>query len=397
MPLHPHSGRQTEQMKHTRLIIIGAGASGLYLSGRIPHSILIERQRACALKLLMTGNGQGNITTDESLADFLTHYHEKKSFVTPSLSAFPPAAIREFFRKRGVETLVREDGRVFPSAGRSSVLRDALLSEAGEIITENRVLGVSKKDGLFRTETEKGIFLSDFLVISTGGASYPKTGSSGDGYVFAGSFGHRIITPHPALSSLIIDPSPSSLEGVSLDSVTLSSGSIRKSGALVFTHDGISGPAAESISRYISGWTEISVSFKNGFHAADMKGENGKTNAVNALKKITNLPRSLLVYLFPTLSGRNTASVTKEEMKEIGRKISNLRLKAKCSPLEKATVTCGGVDTAEIDRRTMESKIVSGLYFTGEVIDVDGECGGYNLSFAFASAEAAARDILRKL
>lgn len=383
-------------MSDYRVIIIGGGASGLFLHSLVPSSLLVEKNSVCGVKLLITGNGSCNITHDEDSASLCTHYYEKRSFVTPALYAFPPSAVREYFSSLGVGTYSRSDGKVFPVTDKSSDVRDALLGNGRNILNEAEVKRVAKDGDLFTVETTKGTFYSTFLVIATGGVTYPKTGSTGDGYAFARDFGHTVIPPRPALSSLSIGMDTSALEGVSLDSVTLSAGKKKETGAVVFTRHGIGGPAAQNISHWIEGETELRISFLPSFDINAVKRENGKTGIITALRRLTALPHSLLLFLFDSIKDKNTASITKEELFSIEEKMTRLTVTARTDGVKRAMVTTGGVNTREIDAKTMESKIVPGLYFTGEVLDVDGECGGYNLTFAFASAFLVSKDIRKR-
>ena len=379
-------------------IIIGGGASGLLISHLLPSSLLIEKNSQCGLKLLITGNGACNITHDENIREFVTHYYEKRAFVSPALYSFPPEKIRAFFLSQGVETYIREDGKVFPVSMKSLDIKDALLRGNRNILYETEVLSVTKVDGVFLVETTNGTFLSSVLVIATGGKSYIETGSTGDGYRFAQSLGHTITELRPALSPLKTEMDVSSIEGVSLSDVTLSIGKISYSGPVVFTRRGISGPAVQNISRYVSGKTELIVRFVPSFNPDEIKKKNGKSNIINALHSITDLPSSFLSFLLSDIEEKNVASVTKNEIREIERRLLHTSLSVTQDGGEKkAMVTRGGVSTGEVDSRTMESKIVPGLYFTGEVLDVDGECGGYNLSFAFASANLAAESIRKRM
>ena len=382
----------------SKVIIIGGGASGLMLRHLLPSSLLIEKNSRCGLKLLITGNGACNITHDEEAQSFVTHYNGKKNFVSPAVYSFPPRKIREFFSSAGVDTFIRDDGKVFPSSKRSEDIRNALLGDDEGILYDTAVRSIRKDGEIFTVETDRGVFTSKIVVIATGGMTYPKTGSTGDGYRFASAFGHTVIPTHTALAPVRIDADTSYLEGVSLESVTLKAGREKEHGPVVFTRRGLGGPAAENISRFIPQRTELTISFLDSFNAEDIKKENGKAGVLTSLHRITSLPSSLLEYLFPMLMKKNTASVTKEEMRIITDKLTDWKVRAEAeSSLEKAMVTSGGVDTSEIEKKTMESKIVENLYFTGEVLDVDGECGGYNLTFAFASAYLAAQDIRKKI
>ena len=382
----------------SKVIIIGGGASGLMLRHLLPSSLLIEKNSRCGLKLLITGNGACNITHDEEAQSFVTHYNGKKNFVSPAVYSFSPRKIREFFSSAGVDTFIRDDGKVFPSSKRSEDIRNALLGDDEGILYDTAVRSIRKDGEIFTVETDRGVFTSRIVVIATGGMTYPKTGSTGDGYRFASAFGHTVIPTHTALAPVRIDADTSYLEGVSLESVTLKAGREKEHGPVVFTRRGLGGPAAENISRFIPQRTELTISFLDSFNAEDIKKENGKAGVLTSLHRITSLPSSLLEYLFPMLMKKNTASVTKEEMRIVTDKLTDWKVRAEAeSSLEKAMVTSGGVDTSEIEKKTMESKIVENLYFTGEVLDVDGECGGYNLTFAFASAYLAAQDIRKKI
>ncbi len=384
-------------MSDYRVIIIGGGASGLFLHSLLPSALLIEKNSVCGIKLLLTGNGSCNITHDEERSSFVTHYYGKRAFVTPSIYAFPPTALRDYFSSLGVETYVRSDGKVFPVTERSSTIRDALLRSGSNILSEVEVKRTMKEGETFTIETTKGCFTSRFLVIATGGMTYPGTGSTGDGYAFSRSFGHTIITPRPALSSLSISLDTSAVEGVSVEEMTLSLGKKKTTGPVVFTRHGIGGPAAQNISHWITGDTELRISFLPSFVSSAVKEENGKTGIITTLRRLTSLPHSLLLFLFDDIKDKNTASITKEEIRAIEERLTHLKIRASTDGIKKAMVTSGGVDTSEIDAKTMESKKTGGLYFTGEVLDVDGECGGYNLSFAFASAFLAGEDIRKKI
>lgn len=381
-------------MKTYPVIIIGGGASGLLISHLIPSSLLIEKNTICGLKLLVTGNGACNITHDDDIRNFITHYYEKKAFVSHALYSFPPEKLRTFFSSLGVETYVRDDAKVFPVSMRSSDVRDALMKERRNVLTGKEVMSINKENGLFKVMTANEIYCSSVLILSCGGKSYPGTGSTGDGYKFAGELGHSIQEPHPALCPLRTEEDVSALEGISLSDVMLSIGKTSFRGPVVFTRDGISGPAILNISRYVSGKTELKIKFVSSFNTESIKKENGKCNIINALHRITGLPSSFLSFLFCDIKEKNVASITRNEIHDIERKLlTSVFTVSTDGGYRKAMVTAGGVDTTEVESKTMESKIVPGLFFTGEILDVDGECGGYNLSFAFASAHLVAETI----
>ncbi len=384
-------------MNHYRVIIIGGGAGGLFASHLLPSSLLIEKNSATGLKLLITGNGKCNITHSGEIEEIVTHYYEKKHFVTPSIYAFPPDKIRSHFSSLGVETYIRDDGKVFPISEKSSDVRDALLKGKQNVLYNTTVLSVTKENEVFIVKTDNGIFSSDFVILATGGMTYPQTGSTGDGYRLASTLEHTIITPEPSLSPLVFDIDTTILEGVSVKNVTLTIEKKSFSGDIVFTRNGISGPAAENISHYCQKGAELKICFVDNFESSNIKKENGKTNVINALSHLTSLPRSLLLFLFKSINNKTVAVLTKSDLHLIEESLLSFTLKVKGRNKNQAMVTKGGVDTKEVDSKTMESRKVKNLYFAGEILDVDGECGGYNLTFAFASAYTTVKSIKSRI
>lgn len=383
-------------MKKYNLIIIGGGPAGLMLRNIVKDSLLIEKKSECGLKLLITGNGSSNITHNGTPGETALHYYDKKHFVSPSLYAFPPSDIMDFFDKRGVPLSIREDDRVFPSSGKSRDIRDALLGDGENIIYNTSVKKVGKEDETFVVETDNGTYYSEYIALSTGGMSYTETGSDGSGYTILKALGHRIIPPSPALVSLKCGINTEDIEGVAVKNCTLKKGNISYTGAILFTKDGITGPAALNISRYYDKEDDLTVRFLDNFSPGDIKKMNGKKNALNALSSLTTLPESLLSFLFPSIREKNTASLSKNDLNKITSTLLSWIIRAKAGGMKRAMVTRGGVDTAYINKKTMESKIVENLYAIGEVLDADGECGGYNLTFALGSAVLAGNDINRK-
>ncbi len=384
-------------MKHYKVIIIGGGAGGLFLSHLLPFSLLIEKNSSCGLKLLITGNGKCNVTHVGEPEQISTHYYDKKHFVMSAIYAFPPDKIRAHFSSLGVETYVRDDRKVFPVSERSSDIRDALLREKQNILYNTTALSVEKKDNIFVVKTNNEEYSSDFLVLATGGITYPQTGSTGDGYSLAKSMGHTIISPEPSLSPLKLDIDTSALEGVSVKNVTLQVDKKTYSGDIVFTHNGISGPAVQNISHWVKKGTKLKIIFIENFDVYLLKAINGKTNVINALSRLLSLPHSLLSFLLKRIQQKTIATLTKPDLKFIEETLTSLTLTVNGRNTNGAFVTKGGVNTNEVDSKTMESKIVDNLFFLGEILDVDGECGGYNLTFAFASAYTTASTINNRI
>ncbi len=325
-----------------------------------------------------------NLTHKESPKELITHYYEKKSFVSSALGSFPPDKIISYFNSLGVDCVTREDGCVFPKAKNAEVVLNALLKNSGKIITSVKIEAITKDEDTFLVSTNKGAFSSPRLVIATGGQSYPGTGSTGDGYKIAKQFGHTIIPLKAGLSEIKLKENFPQLEGLSIERVKLKAGKAETCGDLVFTRRGISGPAPMRLSRFIEN-DKLSICFYP-LKEEILLNTKSKKSIKNTLKELTNLPSALLEALFP-FGEKNFAELGAKERKEIISKLNNFTVEASTTGLlGAATVTKGGVDTTEVDKKTFESKLVKGLYFIGEVLDVDGECGGYNLTFAFSSA-----------
>ena len=362
----------------------------------VKEAFLLEKMNQCGIKLLVTGNGASNITHSENIESFVTHYYDKRSFVSPSFYSLSPASLRKEFSSLGVETYTRSDGKVFPVSMKSLDIRDSLLSLVKNVKYNSEVLSIERKDDEYVVKTKEECYRAKIVVVATGGKSLEKSGSNGSGYDLLSSLGHTIIKPRASLVEIKVKDNIAELEGISLDDVTLKIGKASFSGPVVFTRAGLSGPASLNISHYKDLSDSLVISLFP-FTQDMLKKENGKLTIINGLRNITSLPHRLLSFLFP-FGKKQIASATKDEIKIIVEKLNRWELKIKnIDDYAKAMVTRGGVDTKEINNKTMESKINKNLYVLGELLDVDGECGGYNLNFAFASAYVAAQDIKKKI
>lgn len=383
-------------MKTYPVVIIGGGASGLFLSSLISNALLLEKNNRCGLKLLLTGNGQCNLTHNEERDSFVRHYYEKRAFVTPSFYNLSPLSIREYFKTLGLETYVREDNKVFPISNNSEDVVSLLLSRSKNIIYGADVKNITKDSISYIIKTDKDEIRANIVVVATGGKSYKKTGSDGSGYSILKNLNHTIVAPSPSLTPINVEEDISKLEGISLENVRVKIGDKTTTGAIVFTRQGLSGPAILNISRYQNENKCIKLSLY-ALKKEDLKKESGEMSVLNGLYKITHLPHRLLLFLFP-FSNKKIADVTKIELNEITETLNELKLTIReTKNFDKAMVTRGGVSTAEVNKNTMESKINKDLYIIGELLDVDGECGGYNLSFCFSSAYSAYLDIKTKI
>ena len=383
-------------MNYYPVVVVGGGASGLFFTHLVKEALLLEKMNQCGIKLLVTGNGASNITHSENIESFVTHYYDKRNFVSPSLYSLSPASLRKEFSSLGVETYTRSDGKVFPVSMKSLDIRDSLLSLVKNVKYNSEVISIEKEDDEYVVKTKEEDYRAKIVVVATGGKSLEKSGSNGSGYDLLSSLGHTIIKPRASLVEIKVKDNIAELEGISLDDVTLKIGKTSFSGPVVFTRAGLSGPASLNISHYKDLCDSLFISLFP-FTQDMLKKENGKLTIINGLRNITSLPHRLLSFLFP-FGKKQIASATKNEIKIIVEKLNRWELKIKnIDDFNKAMVTRGGVDTKEINNKTMESKINKNLYVLGELLDVDGECGGYNLNFAFASAYVAAQDINKKI
>ncbi len=369
-------------------IIIGGGAAGSFLSSLIPSAHLFEKTNILCSKLLITGNGACNVTHSEDIKSFITHYYDKKNFISPSIYAFGPERIREYLKAKGVETYIREDGKVFPTSNNANDIKNALVKDLKNIHLNEEVVSIEKKDNYFIVKTNKQSYEAKVVVCATGGASYPLTGSDGSFFTILKSLGHKIIPLRPALSALITDSiNTQKLEGITLNNVTLTHKKKKYTGPILFTKRGITGPMVMNMSRFVENNDEVILTFAN-LDKEEIKNQNGKTKCINAIHDLTLLPKSFLEVVL-SCSEKKVAELSKKDIQEIMENITSLKLNVKLDKLNLATVTKGGVDTTEIDKTTYKSKLVDNLYIIGECTDVDGECGGYNLTYAFSSAYCA--------
>ena len=401
-------------------IIIGGGAAGL-LAGveckRLGQSVLIiERNPRAGKKLAITGKGRCNITTlNTDLDDLISKYQRNGKFLYGAFSRFSVKDTMKYFENiLDIPLKVERGQRVFPKSDRAVDVIYSLLDEIGENILPNTSVLKFNLDGntISSVSTYKGDFEAKRYILATGGKSYPVTGSNGDGYTLAKEIGHTVVEPKPALVPIICSEKwVKDLAGLSLKYVTISAYQNRKKivssfGEALFTHEGLSGPIIIDMSRKIGdalekGDVSLSIDFKPAIEGeeldrrlqTDLKGL-AKKNLRTFLKGY--LPSSLIpifVELSNIPSSTHSCDITKQERENILNLLKDFRLTVKeIGTWDKAIVTSGGVSIKEIDPKTMKSKIVDNLYFAGEIIDVYGPTGGYNLQICWSSAIVAARD-----
>lgn len=402
-------------------LIIGAGAAGCLcavLCARGGERVtLLEKNEKTGKKLFITGKGRCNVTADYPPDEFLSGVVHGEKFLRSAIYSFTPENTKEFFRDLGVELVTERGNRVFPASGKSSDITrafDRALKAAGvDVKLDSEVKSVKFENRVFKVLTADGKeYTADNVVVATGGKSYPATGSTGDGYEIAKSFGHTVVKPVPSLASLFTEESVRELCGISLKNVTLSAVIADgkrldgKFGEMLFTDRGLSGPVALTLStelNRVSG-AVLHLDLKPALSHEKLEARilrDFEERKNGDLKNVTRalLPERLNLYVLKRAGlqpDKKVNSVTKEERKRLADTVKDFTFRLKSiAPFEEAVVTSGGVSLKELTPKC-ESRLQKGLYFVGEVTDCDAVTGGYNLQIAFSTAAAAAKDILSR-
>ncbi len=400
--------------------VIGGGAAGMMAAISAAEygarAVLIERNDRCGKKLKITGKGRCNVTNACDTREFLCHVLTNPRFLYSALGCMSTEDVQSFFESAGVPLKVERGRRVFPVSDRAEDIVSALvarLRECGVEIVHGRADGLIVSDGqVCGVRLGERQISADAVIVATGGRSYPGTGSDGDGYTLARSVGHEI---KPLIPSLVPLTSKSkicpALQGLSLRNVALK---IRECtsgrtvyedfGEMMFTHFGMTGPMILSASAHLDGMTagkyEAHINLKPALDEQELdarvRSDFLKYSNKDFLNSLGDLLPSKLIPTVVGLSGidgrKKVNSVTREERAALVGVLRDLRIKIDgFRPIAEAIVTKGGVDVAGINPKTMESRIVSGLYFAGEVIDVDAYTGGYNLQIAFSTGALAGK------
>ncbi|WP_319758485.1 NAD(P)/FAD-dependent oxidoreductase [uncultured Sphaerochaeta sp.] len=398
------------------VVIIGGGAAGLFLAANLPTSkaLLIEHKESAGKKILITGGGMCNLTNTKAKEDFLQHYGSRaqRNFLLPSFQAFPPTSLIGWFESKGVSLVTREDGKVFPASLDAHEIRDILVRESKARILYNSTISSLCKDGeYFHVQTDNGSFTCKNLVLATGGMSYPITGSDGSGYKLAKTLGHSIVPPKPALAAIMVDTYQwTHLAGNAIRSSYAEfhhpgekKRFLQATGDILFTHDGLSGPLILTASRELKAGDSITFSLLPMENKREVQEDllallssQPKKQISNILKEaglVTSLAQQVVreLSLDPTST---PAHLNKARRQDLIKMVTERRFVIKgIKGFNAAMVTCGGVSLKEVDRNNMQSKVVEHLYFCGEVLDVDGQSGGYNLQAAFSTAYCVAEHI----
>ena len=408
----------------TELAVIGGGAAGMFAavvaSGYGVNITLFERNEYLGRKLGITGKGRCNITNNGSVSKMIENIPGDGRFLYSALNAFSPSDTIEYFKSLGVKLKTERGGRVFPESDKASEVVNALrkaISSGGVSTINERVLSVFPNDEGFSVKTNLRQVDAKAVIIATGGLSYPRTGSTGDGYKFAESNGHTITQLRPSLVPLVTESNICSrMQGLALKNVRMTvidaSGKELFSdlGELLFTHFGLSGPLVLSASAHMRNFKDNKYCVKIDLKPA-LDEKKLDLRLLRDFEKFSNrdfenslselLPRKMIPVIVE-LSGiagtTKVNSITREQRKALLTLLKDFRINI-TGPrsIDEAIITAGGVSLKEVNPATMESKIVPGLYFAGEILDLDAYTGGYNLQIAWSTAHAAATAAAKKI
>lgn len=394
-------------------IVIGGGPAGMFAAitaaGRGKKILLLERNDRLGKKLLITGKGRCNVTNDCDADEILRNIPRNGRFLFSAMAACPPERVKRFFEDSGCALKTERGNRVFPVNDRSSSVLDALQKElrrSGVTVRTGRVTDILTENGkVTGVAVNKEIFFSDRVILATGGLSYPTTGSTGDGYELARRLGHTVTQTEGSLVPLEAGPDCADMQGLSLRnvSVKLLSGKgkvlFTDFGELLFTHFGVSGPTVLSASAHLKGeGCKLVIDLKPALDAGKLNDRILRDLQMYKNRSMENaltdlLPRSLIPVVLKRLSidlDLQANSLNKQQRRALVELLKAFPVEISGKrPVSEAIITSGGVKTGEIDPKTMESKLISGLYFAGEIIDCDAYTGGFNLQIAWATAYAA--------
>jgi predicted Rossmann fold flavoprotein len=395
------------------VIVIGAGAAGLIAAARAAERgkrvLLLEKGKKPGVKILMSGGTRCNITHACDARGIVDAFGPNGKFLHSALAAFGPYDVVALFEAEGVPTKVEETGKIFPVSNRAVDVLDALLRQlrrsGAELALAEPGTAITANDNGFTVTTPRRTLTCDKVVLTTGGQSFPGSGTTGDGYAFAAAFGHTIVPPRPALVPLKLDaPWVAGLRGVTLPKVGLrvldgEAVLTSRTGSLLFAHFGLTGPSPLDVSRAVSGHPNpkslvLEIDFLPGEteHVIDEflrveSAASGKQLLAGVLsRKLTRRLCDQLLVLCDLPPDRTAAALSKVDRQRLAAAVKRLRVPLTGTlGFEKAEVTAGGVALGEVDSRTMESKKHSGLYLAGEVLDLDGWIGGYNFQAAWST------------
>ena len=407
------------------VIVIGAGAAGLVAAaeaaGRGRRTLLLEKNRRAGVKILMSGGTRCNLTQATDKWGIIRAYGEQGNFLHSALAALSPADLVKLVEDEGVATKVEETGKIFPVSNRATDILDALLRRlahsGAELALAEPVLRIERIEDAFRVVTGSRELTAPRVIVTVGGQSYPGSGTSGDGYAWAAALGHTIVPPRPALVPLTTSATwVRELSGITIPDVGLrlilsnepqAEALDSRRGSLLFTHFGLSGPVVLDISRTVTTLSDpaaadVICDFLPNTSSQQLDEELKRAFAADGKRPVAaivseRLPRRLVDTILAL--AKAPAALRGAECSKAVRAALVGALKNTAIPITgtrgfgKAEVTAGGVALNEIDSRSMQSKLVPGLYFAGEILDLDGPIGGYNFQAAFSTGVLAGRSV----
>jgi len=397
-----------------KIVVIGGGAAGLFASGFAALNgnkvILLEKNPILGKKLHITGKGRCNVTNSSDLEFHISNCVTNGKFLYNAFYQFFVQDTIDFFEKRGVKLKIERGNRVFPESDKASDIVNVLenfINRSGVEVHQSRVTNIEKSNDKFYVSTLNDTLRSDKIIIATGGKSYPGTGSTGEGYNFTKKFGHQIITLKPALVPFEIkEDFPQMLQGLSLKNIDLKIFDNNKKvvyndfGELLFTHYGVSGPlilSASSLIKNVKDHTLV-IDLKPALTYDTLEKRIIKDiiqNSKKGIKKLMKqyLPNKMIPIILELIkidNNKKCAAINKVERGHLTYILKNLSLTISGKRhIHESIITSGGVNVKEINPQTMESKIIKGLYFAGEIIDVDALTGGFNLQIAWSTGFVA--------
>ena len=412
-------------MNNFDVIVVGAGPAGLLAAGRAAELggkvLVLEKMRQEGRKLLITGKGRCNITNNLEIGEFITYVYPKGRFLRNAFSKFYSKDIIGLLDRYDVEVILERGGRYFPADNKASDVLNALLHWLDELKVEIRT-GHKVEKLIVENNKIQGVqangqkLMANHVIIATGGKSYPATGSNGEGYELARSVGHSITKPLPALVPLETKGDVAQkLQGLNLKNVKAVVWVNDKKagedfGEMIFTHFGLSGPIILTLSRIVVGElhknskVEMTIDLKPALDEQKLDNRLIRDLNEHGKKKLNNIFRywlpSSMIPVFIELLGfdpnKECHQVSSKERKQIRHLLKNLPFTiTNHRSFKEAIITSGGIPTNEMSPKTMESKLVSGLYFAGEIIDLDAETGGFNLQIAYSTGWLAGNSYMK--
>ncbi len=401
-----------------KVVVIGAGASGLIAAGFAARNgakvVLIDKNKRVGRKIMITGKGRCNVTNDCDVQGFIRNVPVNGKFLYSAINSFTPRDTVKFFEELGLELKTERGNRVFPVSDKAVDVVDTLnnfVKNCGcNVVCDKAVSLLIENNEAVGVECENATYYCDSVIVCCGGMSYPLTGSTGDGYILARQAGHTVTSLKPSLVPLeSSNPDCQSMQGLSLKNVSLkirdnNSNKIVYSdfGEMLFTHFGISGPMVLSASSHIRDmscnkytalidlkpaltYEQLDKRIQNDFR------ENSNKDVSNSFTKL--LPKKIIIPVLKRWGvpfDKKCNSVTKEERKRLCEILKEFKIEINgFRPIEEAIITSGGVKTTEVNPKTMESKLIKGLYFAGEILDCDAYTGGFNLQIAWSTGRLA--------